>query len=91
MNTRAALDTLKVPRFGDANQIAAVHYLEDVESARVAFGKCRHSKCATCKGSGAHRRWSDMPCDYCGGSGTGADCKCFYGLDSDAVLEAKRK
>jgi len=93
MDTRAALETLKHPKFGDDEQIWAVHYLEDVEAARVAFGKCRHKKnCESCNGKGFFRVANAQDvCHFCGGSGTGDECHCFKGIDPEAVWEAKRK
>ena len=94
MDTREALDSLKRPQFGNDEQIRAIHYLEDVEAARVAFGKCRHKKnCGPCKGKGFFRcaGAGDDVCDYCGGAGTGEECHCFKGLIQEAVWEARRK
>jgi uncharacterized CHY-type Zn-finger protein len=91
MDTRKALETLKRPQFGNDEQIRAIHYLEDVEAARVAFGKCRHGKCGQCKGEGTvGGRIDAAPCDYCDGSGR-AGCHHFNGLIIDAILEAKRR
>jgi DnaJ-class molecular chaperone len=94
VNSREAFAILAAPRFGDPKHIAAVKHIEDVESAREAFGKCRHGKCARCKGSGtallALGGRVTEPCDDCAGSGKNAACHCFDGLSSDAILEAKR-
>jgi hypothetical protein len=88
MTSLEAFAILTAPRFGDPKHIAAVKHLSDVEAAREAFGKCRHKKCGWCKGSGT---WSKGEvCEDCSGSGKDAACKCFAGLSTDAVLEAKR-
>ena len=92
MDTRKALATLNRPQFGNDEQIRAIHYLEDVEAARVAFGKCRHRKnCVPCNGKGFLRiRGARDVCDFCDGSGAGYGCSCFEGLDPDAIMEARR-
>lgn len=87
MTIREALNILTTPRFGNPEQIAAVRYIEDVETARSAFGKCRHGVCVWCNGIGIV---DNAPCDECDGSGKSMICRCFVGLNVDAVLEAKR-
>ena len=86
MTSREALLILSAPRFGDQQHIAAVKHIEDVEAAREAFAICRHKRCRFCDGSG---KVGNVVCEDCEGSGRNSGCRCFSGLSSDAVMEAK--
>jgi hypothetical protein len=73
-------------RFGDASQVAALKYLHDVAEARASLGLCAHRKCWICRGTGLR---GYAICYECAGSGTYAACRCFDGLEAEAVIEAR--
>jgi RecJ-like exonuclease len=75
-------------RFGDANQVAALKHLHDLEAAKAAIGTCEHLTCRMCHGSGEARR--GVICDFCGGDGREIACICFAGLDAEAIIEARK-
>lgn len=87
-DARLAL-TSRPLRFGDPNQTAAVRHLEDLERAREADAGCRHKPCFLCEGTGTYPSKRDC-CDNCNGTGTETDCRCFVGLDCDAVFEYRQ-
>ena len=85
---KSALSTLKSGlKFGNTKQIAAVQFLEDVETARVAIANCHHASCGSCLGTG---KGCELPCEDCGGTGTVIACNCFRWILSEAVIEARR-
>jgi hypothetical protein len=89
MSTRKAIRDLSgVLRFGADHQVRAVQFLHDVQAAREAIAHCDHSRCIYCCGTGVQ---IVSPCEDCGGSGTRSVCRCFHGLDGEAVIEARRQ
>ena len=94
MTSAESQKILIAPKFGDAHCIAAVKHLEDVAAAREAAAKCRHKKCRYCLGKGRVMGRGDdrRICDVCNGAGTdNAICRCFVGLGTEAILEARGK
>ena len=90
MTRTIAHDLLRVPKFADPRQIAAVKYLDDTEEARGRIAKCKHAKCQFCEGTGTSRvgRPREL-CEECGGYGTTWICRCFKGLSGYAVRDAR--
>ncbi len=88
MTTQDARRALaRPPKFGDETQIAAIQFLEDIESARTLMVGCRHQPCRHCDGTGGRKNL----CEDCEGTGTVRICNCFKGLSPWAVREARRK
>ena len=76
-------------RFGDPEQVGAMKYLQNLNSAYGLLASCKHARCCFCEGSGMEPCGCQV-CDSCGGSGTGDDCRCFRGLSGFAVVEARK-
>jgi hypothetical protein len=79
--------------FGDLTAIAAHRYLQDLHAARAIIGQCEHGRCLACRGSGSapygRKATGGELCDCCDGTGTGASCNCFAGMNGWAVRDAR--
>jgi len=90
MTVSEARRTLSKPmKFGDPAQVSAIKFLQNVFAAKIAAALCEHERCAACGGTG--KQLLHSPCECCGGDGTVLACKCFAGIDGEAVVEARKQ